>query len=99
MKRGEGVDQAGLRLLADARTKFELIAIPVRRGDATWWGLDVVLRRDGRRPVVKAQRKRSERKVWRQLSALYRFVRDTVPGVEQITVRMNETTDSREDSK
>ena len=95
----EGVDQAGLRLLADAGTKFELIAVPKRRGDATWWALDVVLSHDNRRPVVKAQRRRSERKVWRQLSALYRFVRETVSGVSQITVMMKELTDSREDTE
>ena len=97
--RREGVDQAGLRLLADAETKFGLIAAPIRRGDATWWALDVVLSHDDRRPVVKAQRRRSERRVWRQLSALYRFVRETGSGVSQITVMMNELTDSREDSE
>ena len=95
--RREGVDQAGLRLLADAGTRFGLIAAPMRRGAATWWALDVVLSHDDRRPVVKAQRRRSEKKVWRQLSALYRFVRETVPGVSQITVLMNERTDFRED--
>ena len=97
--RREDVDQAGLRLLADAGTKFGLIAAPKRRAGATWWALDVVLSHDDRRPVVKAQRRRGERKVWRQLSALYRFVRETVPGVSQITVMMNELTDSKEDSK
>ena len=97
--RREGVDQAGLRLLADAGTKFELIAAPMRRGDATWWALDVVLSHDDRRSVVKAQRRRNERKVWRRLSALYRFVRETVSGVGQITVLMNELTDSREDTE
>ncbi len=97
--RREGVDQAGLRLLADAGTKFEFIAAPMRRGDATWWALDVVLSHDDRRSVVKAQRRRSERKVWRQLSALTRFVRETISGVSQITVMMNELTDSREDTE
>ena len=89
----ESVDQAGLRLLAGAGSKIELIAMPIKRGDAVWWTLDVVLSRNDRRPVVKAQRRRSERKVWRQLSALHRFIGETVPGVSQITVLMNEQTD------
>ncbi len=88
-----------MRLLADAGTKVELIAAPMRRGDATWWALDVVLSHDDRRSVVKAQRRRNERTVWRQLSALYRFVRETDSGVSQITVMMNELTDSREDTE
>lgn len=81
----DGVDQSDLQLLVKTQTAFELVAQPSVDGEATVWTMDVVLG-NGERVIVCKARRKTERKVWKQLSALHRFVRNTIPEVERFTV-------------
>ena len=58
--------------------------MPVVDGTAIVWTMDVVLG-NGERVIVCKARRKTERKVWKQLSALHRFVLSTVPEVERVT--------------
>jgi len=80
-----GLNQSELQLLVKTQTAFELVAIPMKDGEATLWTMDVVLGNGDIAMVTKARRK-TERKVWKQLSALHRFVHTTIPEVERFTV-------------
>ncbi len=88
----DGIDTADLRLLASSGAAIELIAMPVERHGATWWTLDVVLNERERRPVVKAQRFRSDRKRWRQLTVMYHFIEENVPQLTSFTVMTSAAT-------
>lgn len=81
----EGVNQSDLQLLVKTQAAFELVAIPSIDGGATVWTMDVVLG-NGERVIVCKARRKTERKVWKELSALYRFVNKTIPEVERFTV-------------
>ena len=80
-----GLNQSELQLLVKTQTAFELVAVPSKDGDATVWTMDVVLGNGDRVMISKARRK-TEPKVWKQLSALHRFVNTTIPEVERFTV-------------
>ena len=81
----DGLNQSELQLLVKTQTAFELVAVPLQDGGATVWTMDVVLSNGDRVMLTKARRK-TECKVWKQLSALHRFVYKTVPEVERFTV-------------
>ena len=84
----DGLNESDLKLLVMAKTAFELVARPLKDGRRIWWTIDVVLG-DGKAVMLTKARRKYQRKVWRQLSALYKFVRATVPDVERITVLMD----------
>lgn len=80
-----GLNQAELQMLVRTQAPFQLVARSFKHGRQIWWKLDVVLSKGETVTVCKARR-RHERKVWKQLSALQRFVQTTVPEVENFTV-------------
>jgi len=80
-----GLTQSELQALVRANAAFELVARSTKRGQETWWTIDVAL--SGAEPLfISKARSRSERRVWKQLSALERFVATEVPEVERFTV-------------
>lgn len=72
-------------MLVKTNSAFELVAVPFTEGTKTRWTLDVVLG-NGERAMVCTTRRKDERRVWTQLSALHRFVRSTIPEVERVTM-------------
>ena len=80
-----GLNQSDLKLLVKTQTAFELVVTPSKDGDTTVWTMDIVLGNGDKVMVSKARRK-TERRVWKELSALYRFVNNTIPEVERFTV-------------
>lgn len=80
-----GLNQSDLQLMVKTQAAFELVAVSHVEGTKTVWTLDVVLG-NGDRAMVTTARRKGERKVWKQLSALHRFVHSTIPEVERFTV-------------
>jgi len=80
-----GLNQSALQLLVKTQTAFELVAVPRLEGTTTVWTIDVVLG-NGDKAMVTTSRRKDEPKVWKQLSALQRFVQTTIPEVERFTV-------------
>jgi len=79
------LDQAQLQGLVRAQAAFELVAEPVKTGEETRWVMDVVLA-NGERLWLCKTRQKDQRKAWKQLSALHRFIENTVPEVDRITL-------------
>lgn len=71
--------------MVKTQAAFELVAVSHHEGAKTVWTMDVVLG-NGDRAMVTTARRKDERKVWKQLSALQRFVHSTIPEVERFTV-------------
>ena len=80
-----GLSQSELKLLVKTQTAFELVAVPRRDGTTMVWTMDVVLG-NGDKVMVSKARHKTEHRVWKELSALHRFVKSTIPEVERFTV-------------
>ncbi len=80
-----GIDQSELQLLVTTQTVTDLFAIPIRKADKVVWAIDVKFD-NGDRAMLTLARRRTERRVWTQLSALHRFVSAKLPQIESLTV-------------
>ena len=80
-----GLSQSNLQVLVRTHVPFEPVARPFAKGGDTWWMMDVVFP-DGRTVMVSKARRKNERKIWKQLSALHRFLQSTLPEVESFAV-------------
>ncbi len=81
----QALDQAQLQGLVRARAVFELVATPVNDSAEPGWVLNIVLA-NGERLTLSKTREKGRRRVWKQLSAVHRFLQSTVPEVERFTV-------------
>ena len=81
----EGLNKSELQLLAKANTVLELIALPIKDGGRTVWALDVVLS-NGDTKMLTRTRLKDKHRIWKQLSALHRFVLKAAPEIDQFTV-------------
>jgi len=80
-----GIDQSELQLLVATQTVTSVFALPIGDGGKLVWAIDVEFD-NGDRAMLTLARRRTERRVWKQLSALHRFVSTTLPQIESLTV-------------
>ncbi len=82
-----GLTQSELQALVRANAAFELVARSLKRDGETWWTIDIVLS-DAEPLFISKARSKEERRVWKQLSALQRFLATEVPEVGRLTVEL-----------